>query len=95
MQTKIYHRRTLGWGCNANTFLILLNVLVIALVLLLTIGNPGRKWLETRSYQGPEVRTYDDHRYVEEERTAFIKTAKIVDKSLIVAPAPKSSTEYK
>jgi hypothetical protein len=105
IQTKTYHGRTLasGWGCNATTFLILLNALVIVIVsiLFLTHADPaGRKWLETRSFQEPqlqepEVRIYDDQntryakqekRYETREPSALIKTAKIVDTSLMVVP---------
>ena len=93
MQIKTYREQTRGWGYNSTMFLILLNVLVIALIFLLMNGNPGQKW---QLYQEPKVRTYEhqDTQYVEQgkrypetrepsEPPKIFRTAKVVEKSLM------------
>ena len=89
-------------------FLVIL-LLVNVFIFFLMNGDASGKWLETRKYQEPEVRTrahedqetrYHDleqeKRYLEtREPSALIKTAtlEIVDKSLILAPALTVSPE--
>jgi hypothetical protein len=94
MQIKTYREQTRGWGYNSTIFLILLNVLVIALIFLLTNSNPSQKWLENPLYQEPKVHTYEhqDTQYAEQEKRypetrepseppKIFRTAKIVEKS--------------
>jgi hypothetical protein len=86
MQTKTYHEQTRGWGYHSTMFLILLNVLVIALIFLLMNGNPGQKWLENRLYQEPKVHTYEhqDTQAQYETRKPLEETRKPLEPPTIV-----------